>query len=46
MINKENADSILRKEVGNVFLEVLNHAGVFKRNSTGLNAFDKFIETL
>ena len=46
IINEENVDSILRKEVGNVFLEVLNHAGVFKRTSTGQNAFDKFIETL
>ncbi|MBE6062995.1 MAG: UDP-glucose--hexose-1-phosphate uridylyltransferase [Clostridium butyricum] len=46
IINNENVDSILRNEVGNVFLEVLNHAGVFKRNSKGLNAFDKFIETL
>ncbi|HCW54080.1 MAG TPA: UDP-glucose--hexose-1-phosphate uridylyltransferase [Clostridium sp.] len=46
IINEANADSIVRDEVGNVFLEVLNHAGVFKRNSTGLSAFDKFIETL
>ena len=46
IINEENANSIIRDEVGNVFLEVLNHAGVFKRTSTGLDAFDKFIEIL
>lgn len=46
IINEENADLILRKEVGDVFLKVLTHAGVFKRDSKGLSAFDKFIETL
>ncbi|MDO5518476.1 MAG: UDP-glucose--hexose-1-phosphate uridylyltransferase [Clostridium sp.] len=46
IINEDNADSIIRQEVGSVFLEVLCHAGVYKRNSTGLNAFDKFVETL
>lgn len=46
IINEDNADSIIRDEVGSVFLEVLCHAGVFKRNSTGLSAFDKFVETL
>lgn len=46
IINEENVDSILRNEVGNVFLEVLTHAGVFKRDSKGLSAFDRFIETL
>lgn len=46
IINEDNADSIIRNEVGSVFLEVLCHAGVFKRNCTGLNAFDKFVETL
>ncbi|MEG1482367.1 UDP-glucose--hexose-1-phosphate uridylyltransferase [Clostridium sp.] len=39
-------DDILRDEVGLKFSEVLSHSGVFKRNITGENAFDKFINLL
>jgi len=42
-ISQESVDRILREEVGLKFLEVLCHAGVFKRNETGFVAFDKFI---
>ncbi len=42
-ISTENAENILKSEVGLKFLEVLTHAGVFKRDKQGLNAFDKFI---
>lgn len=45
-ITEANAESILQKEVGIKFSEVLNHAGVFKRNEKGLSAFDKFISIL
>lgn len=45
-INISNVDSILEREIGYKFLEVLHHAGVFKRNDIGLAAFDKFINTL
>lgn len=45
-ITEKNADDILQKEVGITFLQVLTHAGVFKRNSSGLSAFDKFINIL
>lgn len=45
-ITEENAYEILQKEVGIKFSEVLNHAGVFKRNEKGISAFDKFIATL
>lgn len=45
-INENNAYNILQKEVGIKFSEVLNHAGVFKRNDIGMSAFDKFIESL
>jgi UDPglucose--hexose-1-phosphate uridylyltransferase len=45
-ISAENAEGILKSEVGLKFSEVLNHAGVFKRNEQGLAAFDKFINTL
>ncbi|MBC2478675.1 galactose-1-phosphate uridylyltransferase, partial [Clostridium beijerinckii] len=45
-ISAENAEDILKSEVGLKFSEVLDHAGVFKRNEQGLAAFDKFINTL
>ena len=45
-ITEKNAYDILKKEVGIRFSEVLNHAGVFKRNDTGMSAFDDFIESL
>lgn len=45
-ISKENVDDILKEEVGLKFLEVLCHAGVFKRNESGFTAFDKFINRL
>lgn len=45
-INKDNVDSILKEEVGLVFLEVLKHAGVYKRTEEGMTAFDRFVSTL
>ena len=45
-ISSDNAYDILQEEVGLKFLEVLCHAGVFKRDEKGLAAFDKFINTL
>lgn len=42
-INKENVQEILRQEVGAVFVEVLRHAGVYKRTAEGMAAFDKFM---
>lgn len=43
---EENTEDILKKEVGLVFEEVLNHAGVYKRNEKGMKGFDKFISQL
>ena len=40
----DNARTILEQEIGSVFLEVLNDAGVFKRNTEGKTAFLRFIE--
>ena len=40
---KENARVILEQEIGKVFLEVLEDAGVFKRAKEGKNAFMRFI---
>jgi len=42
-INKDNVNEILHTEVGKVFVKVLEHAGVFKRNEAGMAAFDKFM---
>lgn len=45
-INEENLMSILQQEIGKVFCQVLEDAGVFKSNDEGMNAFCKFIQTL
>lgn len=45
-ITEENAYEILQKEVGIIFSQVLDHAGVFKRNDKGMAAFDKFVASL
>ena len=45
-INAENIDDILKSEIGLVFAKVLEHAGVFKRDSKGMNAFVKFAESV
>lgn len=45
-INENNVMEILQKEVGDVFGKVLEHAGVYKRNSEGAEAFDRFIQSL
>ena len=37
---------ILKAEVGKVFATVLEHAGVFKRDSEGLKAFERFINSV
>lgn len=45
-INKENIMDILHKEIGNVFMQVLEDAGVYKRTAEGQAAFDRFVESL
>ena len=45
-INKSNIDEILKLEVGKVFVKVLEHAGVYKRDQKGRDAFDKFVNSL
>lgn len=41
---KENAEDIIRREVGLVFARVLEHAGVYKTDSDGREAFLRFIK--
>lgn len=39
----ENAEKVLQEEVGRVFMLVLEHAGVYKRNEAGRAAFLRFV---
>lgn len=45
-ITRENVTDILHKEIGYVFMQVLEDAGVYKRTPEGQAAFDKFVENL
>lgn len=45
-VNPENIDDILKQEIGKVFCQVLEDAGVFKCTETGIESFKKFIQTL
>ena len=45
-IDASNIDEIIEKEVGLVFMEVLEDAGVYKRTPEGQAAFDRFIESI
>ena len=42
-ITAENVTAIIEQEVGKVFAEVLEHAGVYKRNEDGKQAFLRFV---
>lgn len=46
VIERQEIDEIIKKEVGLKFLKVLEDAGVFKRDEKGQRAFDKFVGTL
>ena len=39
----ENVSNILKIEVGKVYAQVLEHAGVFKRDAKGREAFERFV---
>ena len=45
-INGDNVERILKDEVGIVFAKVLEHAGVYKRDKAGKEAFERFIKSL
>ncbi len=42
--NESNSDSILQKEVTNIFVDVLENAGVYKMNDKGIEGFVRFVE--
>ena len=43
---KENVHQIIQDQIGKVFAQVLDHAGVYKNTPQGKQAFMKFIATL
>lgn len=45
-VNPDNIDAILRREVGNTFKTVLEHAGVYKCTPEGRDAFMRFVESV
>ena len=45
-VTSENVMDILQDEVALVFSKVLEHAGVYKRDQEGQNAFGRFVQSL
>ena len=45
-LTEENLEGILRDEIGIVFMQVLEDAGVYKRTPEGQAAFDRFVATI
>ncbi len=45
-IDDSNIDQIIQKEIGLVFMEVLEDAGVYKRTPEGQEALDRFLRSL
>ena len=43
---KENVSELVKQEIGNVFVRVLEDAGVYKMNEQGIQAFKKFVESV
>lgn len=44
--NPSDIHEILQEEIGKVFAKVLEDAGVYKRDTKGMAAFDKFVDTI
>ena len=45
-ITSENVHDIVTKEIGDIFMKVLEDAGVFKRTEEGQKAFARFIKSI
>ena len=43
-VTEQNVTEILQKEVGRVFAQVLEDAGVYKHTKEGREAFDRFLD--
>jgi len=46
LIDASNIDEIIEREIGQVFMEVLEDAGVYKRTEEGRRGFNRFIRSL
>ena len=46
VIDANNAEKVLKDEIGIVFAKVLEHAGVYKRDAEGKAAFLRFIDSV
>ena len=46
VIDTSNIDEIVENEIGLVFMQVLEDAGVYKRNAKGQEAFGRFIRSI
>lgn len=44
--SKEEAWKLVQSEVGDIFVEILGHAGVYKRTEAGKEAFFRFVSHL
>ena len=45
-IDAQNVNEVLQQEIGKVFCEVLECAGVYKNTKEGMDAFIRFVNTL
>lgn len=45
-VDVSNIDKVIEQEIGKVFMEVLEDAGVYKRTEEGQKAFDRFVTVL
>jgi UDPglucose--hexose-1-phosphate uridylyltransferase len=45
-IDKTNCERILKQEIGIIFSTILEHAGVYKRNSEGKQGFLRFLNSI
>ncbi len=46
VIDENNIDGIIHDEIGDVFMHVLEDAGVYKRTQEGQAAFDRFVKSV
>ena len=46
VFDRDNVDDLLKEEIGNVFMQVLEHADVYKRTAEGKEAFLKFCSSV
>ena len=45
-ITEDSADEIIRREIGLVYAEILEQAGVYKRDKAGKNGFLRFVDAV